>query len=231
MGICGGILCARGIRAGRVSVMLVLFTACAAFSAAASKFDSPAWASLAMQLDRLPVFTVANSEGKPLQYEIDGTPTALFYADIEAAKEELARATKQYPDLGCDLIPVGVGSAYKLSCEGKATVLPASADLAAAGAPKDALAIGQALPLFACMEMSQEIDGQPVLPLFMAWSDCASAVSQATQLDSPDEKLEIVGLSLPSVVDRLLSLESETNSFVFVAPSNSARYIEEYLAD
>jgi hypothetical protein len=110
-------------------------------------------------------------------------------------------------------------------------VLPASADLAAAGAPKDALAIGQALPLFACMEMSQEIDGQPVLPLFMAWSDCASAVSQATQLDSPDEKLEIVGLSLPSVVDRLLSLESETNSFVFVAPSNSARYIEEYLAD
>ena len=88
-----------------------------------------AWQSLSAQLDQLPVFTVANAEGQPLQYEIDGKPKALFYADIEAAKKELEAAQGMYPDIGCDLIPVGVGSAYKLSCEGKAELLPSVATL------------------------------------------------------------------------------------------------------
>lgn len=197
--------------------------------AAATDFEADNWKALATQLDRLPVFTVANAEGQPLQYEIDGTPTALFYADVDAAKAELTNAVKEFPELNCDLIPVGVGSAYKLTCEGKAILLPSVADLTAAGAPAGVSAMGQPLPLFACMEMSQEINGSPVLPLFMAWSDCAAAVSQATSLDSPDEKLEIVGLSLPSVVERLMGVESESTAFTFIPPSASAKHINEYL--
>ena len=72
-------------------------------------------------LDKLPVFTVANGEGQPLQYEVNSQPMAIFYADVEAAKKELANAKSANPDLeGVDLIPVGLGSAYKLSCEKKA---------------------------------------------------------------------------------------------------------------
>ena len=189
------------------------------------------WKALALQLDRLPAFCVANADGQPLQYEREGKTTALFYADVEAAKKELESARAMFPDLGCDLIPVGVGSVYKLACEGKASLLPNVADLTAAGAPAGISAMDQPLPLFACMEMSQEsADGKPVLPLFMAWSDCAAAVKQATQADSPDEELEIVGLSLPSVVDRLSSIKDDSPPYVFIPPSASARYISDYLA-
>jgi hypothetical protein len=90
--------------------------------------------------------------------------------------------------------------------------------------------MGQPLPFFACMEMSQDgPDGKPVLPLFMAYADCAAALELARE--STDEKLEIVGLSLPSVVERLSSLPSEDagQSFTFVPPAASAAYIQAYL--
>ena len=116
----------------------------------------------------MPVFTVANEEGKPLQYEIGEKPLAVFYADVNAAKMENTAAQRQYPDLGCDIIPVGLGSAYKLSVEGKAMIVPGIADLKAAGAPPGAQPMGQELPLFACMEMSRDGADGPVLPLFMS---------------------------------------------------------------
>lgn len=197
-------------------------------------FESDLWPALVKQLDRLPVFTVANAAGQPLEYQIDGEPTAMFYADVEAAKEELATARKSFPELDCDLIPAGVGSVYKLTCERKAMLLPATADLTAAGAPPDAPAMGQPLPLFTCLEMSQSSEnGKPKLPLFMAWADCAAAVSQATQTDGPEDKLEIVGLSLPSVIERLSSLTEEEDgpAFVFIPSSASAKHIAEYIAN
>ena len=182
-------------------------------------------------LDRLPVFTVANQQGSPLEYEVDGTPTALFYADVEAAQKELESARKNFPDLECDLIPVGLGSAYALTTQKKAYILPGAAELNAAGAPPGVLAMGQPLPLFACMEMStQNADGSPNLPLFMSFADCDAAVEEATAADSPDEKLEIVGLSLPSVVERLVTVSAETPAFSFIAPKASNKFITDYLA-
>ena len=75
-------------------------------------------------------------------------------------------------------------------------LVPGKAELKAAGAPPDADPRGQQLPLFACMEMSQEgPNGSAILPLFMCHADCAAAVAQATEADNPDEALEIVGLS------------------------------------
>ena len=163
-----------------------------------------------------------------MEYEVDGKPTALFYADVEAAQKELKQAQTNFPDLECDLIPVGLGSAYALQVQGKAMILPGASELTAAGAPQVVLAMGQALPLFACMEMSQDSDNGPALPLFMSWADAKEAVAQASDTDSPDEELEIVGLSLPSVVERLSSIEKP--AFIFIPPSDSAAYIREYLA-
>jgi len=193
-------------------------------------FESAGWPQLQTSLDKLPVFTVANGEGQPLQYEVGEKPLAVFYAEVEAAKKELAQSQAQFPDLGCDLIPVGLGSAYKLSCEGKAMVVPSLADLVAAGAPADAQPMGQELPLFACMEMSQEGDKGPVLPLFVSHADCAAAVKQVTDTEASEEPLEISCLSLPSVVERLTGVaDPSSGGFEFIAPSASVQHIQAYL--
>ena len=89
------------------------------------------WPQLQGMLDELPVFTLANEEGQPLQFKIGEKSLAIFYADVEAAKTQLANAQKQSPDITCDLMPVGLGSAFKLSCESKAMVVPGIAELIA----------------------------------------------------------------------------------------------------
>jgi hypothetical protein len=198
--------------------------------AAADPFEGAGWPQLQANLDKLPMFTVANQEGKPLQYEVGEKPLAVFYADVDAAKIELAQSLSQFPDLGCDLIPVGLGSAYKLTCEGKAMIVPGLADLVAAGAPEGAEPMGQELPLFACMDMSQAGKNGPVLPLFVSHADCAAAVEQATAAESPEEPLEISCLSLPSVVERLASLAMPgTGGFEFMAPDKTLQHIAGYL--
>ena len=192
---------------------------------AAGPTESENWPKLQGELDKLPVFTVANAEDKPLQYQIGERPYAVFYADVDAAKKELAK----HPDLGYDLIPIGLGSAYKLSCEGKAMVVPGLAELVALGAPEDAQPIGQELPLFACNEMSREGEEGPVLPLFMSHADCAAAVAEATAA-AYNEELEISGLSLASVVERLSGLDDPSKGgFSFEAPLASMKHIESYV--
>ena len=198
--------------------------------AAAGPFEGAGWPQLQANLDKLPVFTVANQEGQPLQYEVGEKPMAVFYADVDAAKKELAQSIAQFPDLGCDLIPVGLGSAYKLTCEGKAMLVPGIADLMAAGAPEGAEPMGQELPLFACMDMSQAGENGPVLPLFVSHADCAAAVEQATATESPEQPLEISCLSLPGVVERLASVAMpSTGGFTFMAPDKTLEHIASYL--
>ena len=79
------------------------------------------------------------------------------------------------------------------------------------------------------MEMSQEgPNGSAILPLFMCHADCAAAVAQATEADNPDEALEIVGLSLDSVVERLSASDGEP-AFTFIPPASSTAFIDAYL--
>ena len=74
----------------------------------------------------------------------------------------------------------------------------------------------------------ENADGQPELPLFMCHADCDAAVKQATALDGDDgDPLEIVGLSPPSVVERLMSTDAV--AFTFIPPSASTRFISDYL--
>jgi len=219
------VLCASGsapVLGARASIIRL--------SAAADLLSGPGWQALKTELDRLPVFTVANERGQPLEFEIDGRDKqAVFYADVRAAQIELAKAQDAFPDLGCDLIPVGLGSAYALSCEGKAVVLPATEDLVAAGAPPAAMTVGQAMPFFACFDIgSTSAEGKPMLPLFMSHADCKSAVAAAEQADQ-EAGLEIVGLSLPGVVERLAPVAHEEQAFSFIPRATSTKYIQEYL--
>ena len=94
----------------------------------------------------------------------------IFYADVDAAKASLAEAQKQNPDLdngpgadGLDIIPVGLGTAYRLMDLGEALIVPGLAELVAAGAPADANPLGQEVPLFACMQMALTKEGELTL--------------------------------------------------------------------
>ena len=134
--------------------------------------NSARWPALQQQLDRLPVFTVCNADGKPLQYAVAGQgELVIFYADVEAAKAGLATTIAELGEAvtsNCDIVPFGLGDAYRLQCEGKAVLVPGEGELQKAGMPPTGTAIGQPLPLFACMEMSRDGPDGPVLPLFMS---------------------------------------------------------------
>ena len=119
------------------------------------------WPRVKALLNRLPVFTVANEQGQPLQYEADGKPLALLYADVDAAKSELKSAKEEHPTLGLDIVPMGLGEAFQLHRTGAAVLIPSQDSMEAAGAPKGASPLGQELPLFACMEMKLQGDAGP----------------------------------------------------------------------
>ena len=201
--------------------------------------ESPGWPVIEQQLDTLPVFTVANEDKQPLQYTVNGQPMAMLYADVAAAMSQLEAACKQYPDLKYDLVPIGMGRAYSLSCEGKACVVPGVTELTAAGMPEGLSAIGQELPLFGCMQMSRETEeGHTIVPLFMSAADCEAAVKevkelrdQAEETDTNQPELEITCLSLPGVVEHLLAIADGKPAFGFVAPTRSTEHINSYVGN
>jgi len=194
--------------------------------------ESAGWPSLQAALDKVPVFTIANGEGQPLQYQVGDRKLAIMYADVVAATKESVTAREQYPDLGSDIVPVGLGVAYKLASSGEAMVVPGMAELLAAGAPEGAQPMGQELPLFACMQLKRESEeGPPKVPLFMSYSDCAAAVAQAIEADAPKEPFEVDAvLSLQSVVEELTTLaDPSSGEFAFQAPSASLQHLESYV--
>ena len=66
--------------------------------------------------DGFPLFTHANADGAPLQYERadgGGKAFALLYSDIEHALAELAKNRREYLTLGLRVSPVGLGEAWR----------------------------------------------------------------------------------------------------------------------
>jgi len=205
---------------------------------AAGPCESAAWPLLQAALDKLPVFTVANSEEQPLQYQVGERKLAVFYADVKVATKEYIAARDRADGgetalVGCDIIQIGLGAAYKLSVGGTAMIVPGMAELQAAGAPEDAQPIGQELPLFACMEMKLEGDAGQKVPLFMSYDDCAAAVAQESNADVPLEINAV--LSLQSLVEELgelsvdEALQAPSGEFALQAPSASLQHGASYV--
>ena len=167
-------------------------------------------------LDELPVFTLASAEGHPLKFQVGARNLAVFYADVEAAKKELAKLDK---DLGCDLLTVGLGSAYTLACNDKGMIIPAAVELRALGAPEDAQPVGQELPLFMCTEMAKDGGNGPIVPLFMSYADCAAAVSETGRRPKPPSATTLAG-----VVE-----DEPSGAYSFVPPSASMEHIAKYV--
>lgn len=219
-------------------LLRTLATACSlarspAVMMALSLTDSPAWPSIQAQLDALPVFSVGQPDGKPFQYQVNGEPRAVFYADIAAAKSELDAIKAQNPELACDLVTVGLGSAYALSLAGQASLVPGLAELTAAGMPEGVPAIGQDLPFFGCLELTSEIEGGgTVVPLFMSVEDGKTAVAEAVAAGGKEESLQMAPFALPSIVEHLSGLpEGAPPEFGFVAPTASTEHVKFYVGD
>ena len=192
--------------------------------------ESAGWPQLQDMLDKVPVFTVANNGGQPLEYQVGERKLAVFYADVEVAKKEYDTARGNFPDLGYDMVAVGLGTAYKVSCEGNGLVVPGLAELRAAGAPEDAEPMGQELPLFACMEMQREGDDGLKVPLFVSFADCASTVAQASESAGDDGLAVNTVLSLQSVVEELSALaDPASGDFSFEVPLASLQHMESYV--
>ena len=199
-------------------------------------FDSPGWAKIKEELDQVPVFSIANGDGLPIKYTINKDDTSfeipLFYTHVSDALLELEKAMENKPlQTGMDISPYPLGDIFELWANDAAVIVPNKKSIIQAGAPPTAIAMGQQVPLFACMEIAQENEsGKLVLPLFFELEDANDAVSQAVSSDGgKTEDFEVVGLNLPEAVS-LLANAGEEQSFQFVPPASSLKHIRDYLS-
>ena len=202
-------------------------------------FASAGWPAIKKDLDELPVFTVASDKGQPLQYSVGGSAMPFFFVDLDAAREELlkAKADSNISDMegmeGIDVIPFPLGDAFMMMETGKAVVVPSQKAIEDAGAPKDVSPVGQQVPLFSCMAITQEgRDGKPLLPLFFVKQEVQDAIDEALEIDGDDgdnkEEFVVTVLSLQRAV-QLLATVPESPAFNFLPPQKSIKHIKEYL--
>ena len=88
-------------------------------SAAVPDLASERWLPLKKRLDELPVFTCANEKGDPVNYERDGKPLTIFFADVVRAQQEVLEVRKRYPDQGLKLRTAGLGGVFQAVCNGE----------------------------------------------------------------------------------------------------------------
>lgn len=81
-------------------------------------FDSPGWESIKLELDQVPVFSVANAEGQPIKYRIEKKDETfevpLFYTHVSDALVELEKAKDSNPLPGMDINPYPLGDIFEM---------------------------------------------------------------------------------------------------------------------
>mmetsp|Transcript_45649 Transcript_45649/g.49275 ORF Transcript_45649/g.49275 Transcript_45649/m.49275 type:complete len:272 (+) Transcript_45649:105-920(+) len=201
-------------------------------------FESEGWKNIAEDLKRFPLFSVATAEGNPVAYQINvGEKTfniPFFYCDVTEGSAELekvqANSAKVTRGEELKLIPFPLEQAFKLWSDDKAVIVPSKASILQAGAPAGTNPIGQRVPMWACLEISEEQEGglPPKLPIFMSLDDANAAVKEAAGGDRTKvDNFEVVCLSLDSAIEQLVTESEESPSFHFIPPSKSMKYIEE----
>ena len=158
----------------------------------------------------------------------------LFYTHVEDAIAEMENAREASPGLDIDLCPYQLGTVFELWAKNEAVIVPNKKAILQAGAPPTANVMGQAVPLFACMDIAQENEnGKPVLPLFFELEDAQEALAQAVKNDGGDaNEFEVVGLNLPEAVQLLANADANKDdapAFQFIPPSSSIKHIRDVL--
>ena len=192
----------------------------------ADLFTKDSWKTLQLELDTLPVFTIVNEDGAPLQGERNGSPSTAFFADVAEAESELSAVKELFPDMDLDITPAGLGSAFKAQVENTAVLVPSSADMQAAGLGENP-EFSASFPLYTCMELeSVRLDGKGTcVPVFVAMADAKAAVAEATEAMKPEQPLEIGCITLDKAIEETCA--DQGANFRFVASSASVRAIRQ----
>lgn len=199
-------------------------------------FEMEGWRNIADDLDQFPLFAVATAEGSLVSYQVtlnrdQSFNVPCFYCDVAEALIELESAKGNTALEGLKLVPFPLGAAFRMWCKDQAVIVPSRASILQAGAPPGTNPIGQKVPMWACLEISEEQeDGKPPkLPIFMALEDANAAVMEALGADGGKlDDFEVVCLSLSGAIEQLATVPEESPSFHFIPPSTSMQYIEEY---
>ena len=184
------------------------------------------WGPIKKELDHVPVFSTANSQGQPLQYNVGGDPVGFFFCDVDAAKAELEKAKEETKMDGLQILPFPLGEIFEMGGKKLAAIIPGAEALEAAGAPKDINPVGQQVPLFGCMEITaNQPDGTEKTPLFFTYKEAEAAMNMA--LDSAgggDQKFEITVMPLVKAVQTMAS--NNEKSYMFESPESSLVYLK-----
>lgn len=198
-------------------------------------FEMEGWKNIADDLHQFPLFAVATSEGIPVSYRVTLNEETtydipFFFCNIDEALQELDDARKINQNSDMRLVPFPLGTAFRLWCTDQAVIVPSKASIRQAGAPPGTDPVGQTVPMWACLEISEEMDdGKPRLPIFMDLEDANAAVMEALGADGGKlDDFEVVCLSLSGAIEQLATVPEESPSFHFIPPSSSMKYIEEY---
>ena len=201
--------------------------------------SSQGWKNIADDLSMFPLFTISTTQGNPVAYQISvgkekTFDVPFFYCDVTEALAELEKAQKNPTEATkgetLKVIPFPLDQAFDLWCKDKAVIIPSKAAILEAGAPAGTNPIGQKVPMWACLEISEEQEGglPPKLPIFMALDDANAAIIEAVEGDREKaDEFELVCLSLDGAIEQLVTVPEESPSFHFIPPSKSMKYIEE----
>jgi len=214
------------------TLLYVLLAACSASGAALGVASGGiGWDALYRELDRLPVFVLANAQSAPLQFEREGQPLAVFYESPAEAEAALVQAVEAYPALGLRLMPTGLGNALRMVRDGgRGVLVPEASNLRAARslAPilDGAAAWGApgSLPLFGCPSMRKPLDdGRSSVPLFLSHADAVLALAAAAGGDAAAAGLVLECCPLISMAEQLVGGGVE-GPIQFVPSRETARY-------
>lgn len=189
--------------------------------------DTPSlWDPIKNDLNAVPAFACANDQGQPLQYDIGTGPLAFFFLDINAAKDELRKAQKETAMEGLTLVPFPLGEVFEMGAKQMALIVPSQKSLEDAGAPCGINPLGQQVPLFGCMDMTQNRpDGTSMVPLFLSMEEAREAMDMALQSvpDGDKGQFDITVIPLAGAVQ--MQATRSDRSFTYVLPTSSMDYL------
>jgi hypothetical protein len=153
-------------------------------------------------------------------------PLAFFFLDIDAAKEDLEKAKQETKMDGLNLVPFPLGEVFEMAAKQMALIVPSQKSLEDAGAPPGMNPVGQQVPLFGCMDMTQDrLDGTSMVPLFLSMEEAKNAMNMAMEgiPDAEKSRLDVSVIPLAGAIQKQAT-KSDV-SFTYEPPASSLEYL------
>jgi hypothetical protein len=184
------------------------------------------WDPIKNDLNSVPAFACTNDQGQPMQYDVGSGPLAFFFLDVDAAKVELQKAKEDTKMEGLNIVPFPLGEVFEMGVKELAMIVPSQKCIEDAGAPSGMNPMGQQVPLFGCLDMTEDLaDGTSMVPLFLSMDEAKEAMNMALA-DVPEaEKVKFDVTIMPLAGAVQMQASNSDKSFTYVAPRSSLDYL------